>query len=258
MPSPLPAPLSARVDEQSAVFGAWLFLREPLAAEMAAKAGYDYVCIDMQHGLMDFDTMTTMLAHLDQAGTVPIVRPTTLDTGLVGRVIDAGALGVIVPMVNSVEHAEAAVRACRYAPDGERSVGPMGALARYGGRYMPSANDAVQVIPMIETVEAVERVEAIAAVPGISGLYVGPADLSLSIGLPSGMDQTDPRFEDALAHVVAACRANGIIPGIQASPDLVPKRREQGFTMITVGYDYQPMLAAFRADLATSRSHLTT
>ncbi len=257
MPSPLPTSLSERLAHEQAVFGAWLFLREPLAAEMAAKAGYDYICVDMQHGLMDFNTMSTMLAHMDQAGTVPIVRTTTLDSGLMGRIIDAGALGVIVPMVNSVEQAEAAVRACRYAPTGERSVGPMGALARYGGRYMQVADGAVDVIPMIETVEAVEHVHTIAAVPGISALYVGPADLSLSMGLPSGMDQTDPGFDDALRSVVVACQENGIIPGIQATPDLVPKRRQQGFTMITVGYDYQSMIGAFRADLATSKSHLT-
>ncbi len=256
MPSPLPTSLPARLLEQQATLGAWLFLREPLAAEMAAKAGYDYVCIDMQHGLMDLPTMSTMLAHMDGSDTVPIVRTTTLDGGLMGRIIDAGALGVIVPMVNTVEQATAAVRACRYAPSGERSVGPMGAIARYGGRYMQVADDAIHVIPMIETVEAVENVDAIAAVEGITALYVGPADLSVSMGMPSGMDQPESTFDAALRRVVSACEANGVIPGIQASPDLVAKRREQGFTMITVGYDYQPMLAAFRADLATSKSHL--
>jgi 4-hydroxy-2-oxoheptanedioate aldolase len=256
MPGTLPVALSARLEQQAAVLGAWLFLREPTAAEMASKAGYDYVCIDMQHGLMDLNMMSTMLAHIDTADAVPIVRTTILDPGLMGRIIDAGAFGVIVPMVNTVAQAEAAVRACRYAPVGDRSVGPIGAGIRYGGRYLQAADDAVTVIPMIETAEAVDNVEDIAAVPGVGALYVGPADLSLSMGLPMGMDQADRGFDVALRRVVAACETNGVIPGIQASPELVEKRRDQGFKMITVGYDYQPMIAAFRADLAASKTHL--
>ncbi len=252
---PIPASLSQRLDTDDAVFGALLLLREPVAAEMATKAGYDYVCIDMQHGLMDLGTMMTMLAHVDTGAAFPIVRTTALDPGLIGRIIDAGALGVIIPMVNDVDQATAAVAACRYAPSGNRSVGPIGAGIRYGGSYFQTAKD-VSVIPMIETVEAVENVEAIAAVPGIEALYVGPADLSLSMGLPMGMDQADDAFDAALRRVTAACRANGVIAGVQATPDLVAKRREQGFTMITVGYDYQPMNAAFRADLGASRAAL--
>ncbi len=256
MSNDLPATLAERLEGQEAVLGAWLFLREPTAAEVASKAGYDYVCIDMQHGLMTLDTMSVMLAHVDTGPAFPIVRTTVLESGLIGRIIDLGALGVIVPMVNTVDQAVAAVRACRYAPTGDRSVGPIGAGMRFGNRYLGAADATVTVIPMIETVEALANVEAIAEVAGVGALYVGPADLSLSMGLPMGMDQPDPEFDAALRRVVAACEANGIIPGVQASPDLVAKRREQGFTMITVGYDYQPMVAAIRGDLATSRSHL--
>lgn len=256
MPSSIPASLATRLEEQDATFGAWLFMSEPTAAQMATHAGYDYICVDMQHGSADYATMKSMLTAIETGSALPIARTTILDPGLIGRIIDAGALGIIVPMVNTVEQAEAAVRACRYAPVGDRSVGPMGALTSYGGRYVAAANDIVTVMPMIETVEAVENVEAIAAVPGVGALYVGPADLSFSLGLPMGMDQDDPAFDAALRRVVAACEANGVIPGIQASPDLVAKRREQGFTMITVGYDYQPMAAAFRADLKASRDAL--
>ncbi|MFK7919987.1 MAG: HpcH/HpaI aldolase/citrate lyase family protein [Ilumatobacter sp.] len=253
MTTAFPVPLAVRLTEQESAFGAWLFLREPVAAHMASHAGYDYVCIDMQHGLADFDTLIEMLTAIETGTSVPVVRATALDPGLLGRVIDAGALGVIIPMVNTVEQAEAAVRACRYAPAGDRSVGPIGARTRYGGGYVAAANDVVTVMPMIETVEAVENVEAIAAVPGVGALYVGPADLSVSLGLPMGMDQTDPAFDAALIRIVAACEANGVIPGIHAAPGLVAKRRAQGFTMITVGFDYQPMAAAFNADLAASR-----
>jgi len=256
MSSQIPISLAARLESQATVLGAWMFLREPMAAEVASKEGYDYVCIDMQHGLMDLDMAMKMLTHIDTGDAFPIVRATSIDPALIGRLIDSGTLGVIVPMVNTVEQAVTSVRACRYAPDGDRSVGPIGAGMRYGGSYFQTAQTTVTVMPMIETVEALGNVEAIAAVDGVGALYVGPADLSLSMGYPMGMDQPHAEFDAALRRVVAACEANGVIPGIQASPDLVEKRREQGFTMITVGYDYQPMVAAIRADLKTSKEHL--
>ena len=164
MTSTIPASLAARLADQDATLGAWLFLREPMAAEVASKEGYDYVCIDMQHGLMDLDMAMTMLAHIETGTALPVVRATTLEPGLMGRLIDSGALGVIIPMVNTVEQAEAAVRACRYAPDGNRSVGPIGAGMRFGGSYFETAKNSVTVMPMIETVEALNNVEAIAAV----------------------------------------------------------------------------------------------
>jgi 4-hydroxy-2-oxoheptanedioate aldolase len=249
-----PVPLGARLSKASAaVLGAWLFLREPLAAEVASRAGYDYVCIDLQHGLQSFDTMNAMLAHIAAGPAVPMTRVPALDPAVIGRVIDAGSLGVIVPMVNTPEQARLAVRACRYAPVGDRSVGPMGAGVRFGSRYVANANDVVQVFPMIETPDAIAAVDDIAAVPGVGGLYVGPADLSLGMGFRVGMDQDSADFDAALGRVVAACQRNGIIAGVQASPALVPKRLNQGFTMITVGYDYQPMVAALHNDLSVSR-----
>jgi 4-hydroxy-2-oxoheptanedioate aldolase len=252
----MPTSLTSRLENQAAVLGAWMFLREPMAAEVASKAGYDYVCIDMQHGLMDLDMAMTMLAHIDTGDALPVVRATSIDPALIGRLIDSGALGVIVPMVNTVEQAVTSVRACRYAPDGDRSVGPIGAGMRHGGSYFETAHTTVTVIPMIETVESLGNVEAIAAVDGVGALYVGPSDLSLSMGYPEGPDQPTPEFDAALRRVVAACEANGVIPGIHAAPGLVEKRREQGFTMITVGYDYQPMVAGIRNDLERSKGFL--
>lgn len=250
-----PESLTAR-HARGPLLGAWLFLREPIAAELATQAGYDYVCIDVQHGLQSFDTATTMLAHVALGPAWPVVRVPSLDGAVIGRLLDAGALGVIVPMVNTPEQAAAAVRACRYAPDGDRSIGPIGAGVRYGAGYRAEANGLVEVFPMIETVQAVDNVDAIAAVPGIAGLYVGPADLSVSMGLPSGMDQTDPRFDAALDAVVAACARNGLIAAVHTTTALVPKRSSQGFAMFTVGYDYHPIVAALNGDLQAARAHL--
>lgn len=256
MSNSIPATLAARLQSQEAVLGAWLFLREPMAAEVASKAGYDYVCVDMQHGLMDLDTAMTMLTHIETGDAVPVVRATSIDPALIGRLIDAGALGVVVPMVNTVEQAVTAVRACRYAPNGDRSVGPIGASIRFGGSYMGAAEGTLAVIPMIETVEALNNVEAIAAVDGVEALYVGPSDLSLSMGYAPAADQPHAEFDAALRRIVAACEANGVIPGIHAEPELVAKRREQGFTMITVGYDYQPLVEGIRGSLNESKGHL--
>jgi 4-hydroxy-2-oxoheptanedioate aldolase len=232
--------------------GAWMFLREPVLAEAASKGGYDYVCIDLQHGLCGFEHVDAHLAAVCLGGAAPIVRVPWNESWMIGRALDAGALGVIVPMVNSAAEAARAVAACRYAPTGERSFGPIGAMARHQG-HVRSANADVMCIVMIETVQAVEQVEEIVAVPGVDAVYVGPSDLSLTMGLPPASDQQDPAFHEALARIVAACDRHGVIPGIHATAALAAARREAGFRMITVGYDHAPVMAGLAADLQTAR-----
>jgi 4-hydroxy-2-oxoheptanedioate aldolase len=250
----LPDRLDTRLATSDPLLGAWTFLREPLAAETASRAGYDYVCIDAQHGLHDEHSVVTHLQAIATGGQAfPIVRVLWNEAGLIGRALDAGALGVIVPLINTVEDAQAVVHACRYPPAGNRSLGPIGAGARYGPRYVAEANDHVAPIPMIETSEALEQVDAIAAVPGVAALYVGPVDLSLSLGLPPRVDHEDELFDSALKRIVAACDAAGIIPAVHADPTLVAKRKAQGFRMITVGYDLQPMVGGLHEALATGR-----
>jgi 4-hydroxy-2-oxoheptanedioate aldolase len=233
--------------ESGAGLGAWMFLREPLVAEQASKTGYDYVCIDLQHGLAGFDQLPTLLQAVATGPAAAIARVPWNEPWMIGRALDAGAIGVIIPMVNTAAEAEAAVAACRYAPAGERSIGPIGAMTRHAG-YFRAAGE-VMCIPMIETAEAIENVDAIAAVPGVDALYVGPADLSLTYGLRPAADQTDDRFHQALAKVVAACEANGVIPGVHASAELAQARRDAGFRMITISYDHAPVMASLAADL---------
>ena len=246
--------LRRRLSTHDPLLGAWTFLREPLAAEVASGAGYDYVCIDGQHGIHDYASIVGQLTAIAAGGTaLPIVRVPWNEPGFIGQVLDAGAGGVIVPMVNTVDQAEAVVRACRYAPVGARSLGPIGAGARYGPKYISGANENIAVIPMIETVEAVANVDKIAATPGVDALYIGPADLSMTLGLPPAMDHDDDQFNDALLSVVAACRAAGIVPAIHSDPALVAKRRDQGFRMITIGYDLQPMLAGLHRAISDGR-----
>jgi 4-hydroxy-2-oxoheptanedioate aldolase len=232
--------------------GAWMFLREPLLAETASKAGYDYVGVDLQHGLCGYEHLDAFLASIGLGGAAPVVRVPWNEPWMIGRALDAGALGVIVPMVNSPEEAAKAVAACRYAPAGERSIGPIGAMTRHSG-YFRTANADVMCIVMIETAQAVERIDEILSVSGIDAVYVGPADLSLTLGLPPAADQQDPRFHEALAAVVAACERHGVIPGIHASSTLAAARREAGFRMITVAFDHAPVAASLTADLQQPR-----
>ncbi len=240
--------------EGGIALGAWMFLREPVIAEAAASLDYSYVCIDMQHGLQDFGDVTAMLTATARTGATPIVRTPWNEPGLVGRLLDAGALGVIFPMINTPEEASRAVEACRYAPDGTRSMGPIGAMVRHGGSYFRSANTQVLPIAMIETKQALDNLDEILAVDGVDTIYVGPADLGLSLGLRPGMDSDDPAFVDAIDMIIDACGRHGVTPGIHCSPELAEKRARQGFKMITVGYDYGPVLAALGADLEAARA----
>jgi 4-hydroxy-2-oxoheptanedioate aldolase len=254
----VPTSLRDRCADGASALGAWISLRDPLLAEAAGLAGFDYVVVDMQHGLTDSADVGAMLHALARTPVVPIVRVPWNDPGIIGRVLDAGALGVVVPLVNSAAEARRAVAACRYAPDGERSIGPMVPRVRYGADYAGTANDAVACIPMIETRQAVDDVDTILSVPGIDAAYIGPADLSLTYGLTPRVDQEGDLFDNALARVVDACRRHGVIPGIHANSTLAAKRHAAGFRMITVGFDAAPAIAALHADIASARASIPT
>lgn len=233
--------------------GAWMFLREPMTAEAAARAGYDYVTVDLQHGIASEAEALAMMQAVEAAGAIPVARVATNHPMTIGRALDAGALAVIVPMVNDADAAREAVAACRYAPTGTRSFGPVAAISRYTDDYARVANDIICCLVMIETVEALANIDDILSVPGVDGVYVGPVDLSLTLGLPPKTDHDDPRFTDAIDTILAACQRHGIVPGIHASGDLAPKWIDKGFRTITVGYDQYSVLTGLHRDLAAAR-----
>jgi 4-hydroxy-2-oxoheptanedioate aldolase len=234
-------------------FGAWLSIPSPVTAEAAARQGFDYVCIDTQHGAVEYQDCIGMLQAIDLAGGTPIVRVPWNEPGIIGKMLDAGAEGVIVPMVNTVAEAEAVVSACRYAPEGSRSFGPTMVGMRHDNYHEWAASN-IAVIPMIETVEALRNLDAILAVPGVDAIYVGPADLSLSLGLPPGNNDDRREFTEALLHVAKSCRNAGVVPGIHASGALAGRRTEQGFRMITVSNDVLAVRMAMKAELGVARS----
>jgi 4-hydroxy-2-oxoheptanedioate aldolase len=234
-------------------YGAWLAIPDPMVAESVARQGFDYCCIDMQHGFANYADVVRMLAAMSGHGPTLVVRVPWNEPGIIGRVLDAGAEGVIIPMVNSPEEAAAAVASCRYAPAGSRSFGPIRAATALGPGYYPEANANVACIPMIETRQAVEGLDAILAVPGIDAVYVGPADLALTYGVAPGPDNPDPAYQAALATVVSSCRARGIASGIHSNAQLAPTRVAQGFQMVTCSADFANVTAMAKADLAAAR-----
>ena len=233
--------------------GAWLTLGSPSSAEVVARSGFDYICIDTQHGLNDYTESWRILQVINLGASTPIVRVPWNEPGIIGKSLDAGARGVIIPMVNTRDHAEAATYACRYAPVGGRSFGPARALRQEGPDYFEHANDDVAVIPMIETVEALGNLDDILSVPGVDAIYIGPADLSISLGLPPGNNDGEPAFDDAYAAILAGCERHDVVPGCHTTADLVGRRIDQGFRMITATNDAVALGRAIDEDLATAR-----
>lgn len=231
--------------------GLWLSLPDFVSAEIAGRQPVDYVCVDTQHGVIDYLQSAAMIQAIELSGGCPIVRVPWNEPGIIGKSLDAGAHGVVVPMVNTREQAEQVVRSVRYAPAGARSWGPvMASMRRPNNREW--ADEHIAAIPMIETVEALSNLDDILSVPGIDAIYVGPADLSVSLGLDPGNNDGTAAFDDALSTIVDACGRHGVVPGIHATGALTPRRREQGFRMITVTSDALAVRVGFAAELAAA------
>ena len=234
--------------------GGWLGIPSSSSAEMMAHAGFDWLCVDMQHGAIDYQVAVTMLQAISTTDTVPIVRVPWNEPGIIMKMLDAGAYGVIIPMVNSRAEAEAAVAACRYAPDGVRSYGPARAVLYAGPDYFSRANETVLCMPMIETKEALANVDDIVGTPGVDVAFIGPSDLSVSLGLAPAYDQDAPEFVSAIASVEAACKQHGVIAGVFAgNATVAAKRIEQGFRLLEVADDGRTMVTGAAAALAQLR-----
>jgi 4-hydroxy-2-oxoheptanedioate aldolase len=235
--------------------GAWLSLGNVHVAEMIANAGFDWICVDLQHGLIEYGDLLRMLPAISTTETTPLVRVASNNLPEINKVLDAGAMGVIVPLVNTAEQAAAAVSACLYPPDGTRSFGPTRA-AMWGGRgYAQEANGQIACIVMVETQEGLDNLDAIVATPHLGGVYVGPADLALSLGLPARGDTDEPRHLAAVERILAACKRQRVPAGIHTGSLAWAKRRlAMGFDFVTLGTDAGFMMQAVTADLAAVRA----
>jgi len=230
--------------------GFWMNTGSSLVAEFAARAGFDWILLDQQHGYWSDDALLAALQVIAPTDTVPLVRVLHNEPGLIGRALDAGALGVIVPLVNSATEAAQAVMAARYPPLGGRSAG--GARNRlYGDDYFATANQEVLVAVMIETREAAERAAEIVAVPGVDVVFVGPGDLAFSLGT---FGQKSALHEALIQQVLVAGRARRVPAGIYCSSiEEAIRRANEGFLFVPCGDDLSLVGQATRGLVKTWR-----
>lgn len=219
---------------QSAVFGCWCTLGDAFSVELVGALGYDYVCIDGQHGLVGYEAMLGMLQAARASRSLALVRVASNSTAAIGQALDAGAEGVVVPMVGSADQAASAVAACRYPPAGLRSLGPLRAEVVRGSRDQ-TVLEQVGCLVMVETAEGLRNAEEIARTRGLDGIYIGPADLAVGLGMVPGESDGIREFEEALTSIRSACRRAGILCGIHcASGDAARRRAAEGFQIVTV------------------------
>lgn len=238
--------LKARWKSGKAAVNAWLAIPSGFSAEVMAQCGFDSVTVDIQHGVQDYQSMVQCFQAMDKYPVTKLVRVPWNEPGIIGKVLDGGAWGVICPMINTKEQAEALVSSCRYPPHGTRSNGPI-RHATYGvaNNYQKIANDEILVIPMIETQQALDNLEGILDVKGIDAVYIGPSDLSFSMGLTPKLDQDDPKVLAAYERIIKECNKRKIFPGIHCGdPAYAARAIKMGFRLTTIANDSALMAKA--------------
>ena len=233
---------------------AWCGIPCPVATENMAQAEWDSMTVDMQHGLVDYQAMLGMLQAIATRDATPLVRVPWNEMGIIGKALDAGAMGIICPMINTQEEAKALADACRYPPDGLRSFGPARAIWRYGADYAKHANDQILVMAMIETEQAVSNLDAILEVPGIDAVYIGPADLGLTHGFVPKGDRDEPELLAVIDQILDGCKRHGKFAGIHCqAPDYSRNMLEKGFDLATVAADNVFLNTAAKAAVKATR-----
>ena len=234
----------------------WLAIPDAFSAEVMAHQGWDSLTIDMQHGLIGDAAMVAMLQAISSTPAVPVVRVPWLEPGIIMKSLDAGAYGVICPMVNSREDAQRLVAYTHYAPQGTRSFGPIRATLYGGPDYALHANQTIVAFAMIETAMALDHLDAILSVEGLDAIYIGPSDLSLALGCKPVFDDPEPKAVQAIEHILERAQAHGVVAGIHCGlPEVALARAAKGFRFVTAGADAkllaagsQQILTAMRAD----------
>jgi len=239
------------------VINGWLSTASPFVAEIMAAQGYDGLTIDMQHGLVGYEAATHMLQAMRASGVTPMARVPWLDPGDIMKALDAGAYGIICPMINSREEAERLVSYMRYPPNGVRSFGPTRALFAAGSDYGQHADREVLAFAMIETAEAMQNLDGIVTTKGLDGVYIGPADLTLGLTgrkYPTGFDREEPEMVEAIQTVLRQAHAAGIRAGLHCgTPAYAAKAVGWGFDLVTIANDVRLLAGAAQASVAQAR-----
>jgi 4-hydroxy-2-oxoheptanedioate aldolase len=237
------------------IVNAWLSIGSSYAAEAIVHQGFDAATVDCQHGMIGFETALAIMQAIATTSVVPLVRPSGLVPTEIMRFLDAGAYGVICPMISDAADAEALVAACRYPPLGSRSFGPARGLLYGGADYLDGANDEILVLAMIETRRGLENVDAILGVDGIDGIYVGPNDLSLALGHRPENESTVLVVREAVERIRERTVAAGKIAGIFCSDGAAAAMRvREGFDLVTPGNDAALLRRVMRDAVTASRS----
>jgi 4-hydroxy-2-oxoheptanedioate aldolase len=228
----------------------WSSIPSAWVAELLSKTGFDAITIDLQHGLGDYSSTLSMLQAMSDSPITPIVRVPWNEPAMPMRMLDAGAYGIICPMVNNRHETENFVGACYYPPLGYRSYGPLRANVYAGSDYFQHANETILALAMIETAEAMVNLDAILSVPGLSGVYVGTVDLSISLGLPGLGNMNDLELRRALESILAGCARYNLIAGVHAAnPQEFHMLSQMGFRLITPATDGPLLVSAARNTL---------
>jgi len=230
--------------------GGFLSIPSCFSAEVMAHTGLDWLCIDMQHGCIDYSDVVPMLTAISTTAVTPFVRVPWNEPSMIMKVLDAGAYGVIVPMVGNRAEAERAVSACRYPPAGMRSNGPNRALLYGGADYQKHADREVACVAMIETAEGIEKMEEIISTPSLDAVYIGPSDLALALGLPPVMDNDDPKHVATVNRVLETCRRHNVVAAMHtASSKYTQRCIDQGFRMVMLVPDRLAMSNYVKAEV---------
>ena len=238
-----------------AAVNGWLAIPNCFSAETMAHQGWDTLTIDLQHGVVDYQAMVPMLQAISTTATVPVVRVPWLEPGILMKTLDAGAYAVICPMVNSREDAQKLVAWTHYAPRGTRSFGPVRAVLYGGADYPQHANDTIVTFAMIETAQALDNLDDILSVEGLDAIYIGPSDLSLSLGCAASMDDVEPKVAQAIDHILERAKAHGVVAGIHNSaPEAALARIAKGFQFVTISSDARLMAAGAQQVMAKMRA----
>jgi len=233
---------------KSAVNG-WLQIPNSFTAELMANQNWDSLTLDMQHGIIDYTNAIGMLQAISTTNVVPLARVNWNEPGQIMKILDAGAYGIICPMVSNRKEAESFVKACMYPPNGYRSYGPIRGLVYGGVDYADNANDEILKFAMIETKESLDNLDEIMQTPGLDGIYIGPADLSLAIKEKPSFDKAedDPVYK-VIMKILDHAKKNKIIAGIQnGEPEYAEKMIKKGFQLVTIGSDQRYMTSASKA-----------
>jgi len=233
-------PVKEKLKNKEVTLGSWIMIGHPEVAEIMAQAGFDWIAVDIEHSPINFETVQALFQAMKGTNCQPFVRLSDNDPVVIKRVMDCGATGIIVPMVNSMEDAEKAIKAVKYPPEGNRGVG-LGRASGYGAHfedYFKTINDQVVVIVMIEHIDAVNNIDSILSVPGIDGIFIGPYDLSGSMGIAGQLEHPD--VIDAREKVIKSAHKHNIALGIYVvypNSKEVKNRIEEGYTFIAYSTD---------------------